>query len=292
MRTILITGATGTVGSKVVKRLAGSSQITVRAACRSAASAEELRRLNVTPVDFDFEKPDLVAAALRGVDKLFMVVPAIRDQVGVSTRFLELARAAGVTHVVKQSALECDKEPTIAFGRAHRDVERVLTTSQLAWTFLRPNNFMDNFLGIRHGAFAPDETRAIRLPWGTGACSFIAADDIAAVAAKVLVEDGHAGKTYELTGPEALRIDQVAELMASATGLPFNYVNVPEEVARRAMLEIRLPPPLIDGVLELHALGRAGRAAVITSAVAEVTGAPARGFAAFAEAAAASWRTR
>jgi len=292
MMTILITGATGTVGSNVVKRLAGNTQITVRAACRSAASAEELRRLNVTPVDFDFEQPDLVATALRGVDKVFMVVPAIRDQVGVSSRFLEIATAAGVSHIVKQSALECDKEPTIAFGRAHRDVERVLAASQLAWTVLRPNNFMDNFLGIRHGAFAPDEAGAIRLPWGTGACSFIAADDIAAVAAKVLLEAGHTGKTYELTGPDALRIDQVAEIMTSATGLPFSYVDVPEEVARRAMLETRMPAPVIDGVLELHALGRAGRAAVVTSAVAELIGAPARGFGTFARAYAATWRKR
>lgn len=290
MTTILVTGATGTVGSKVVALLARREGVTVRAAARSRSKAEELERASVVPVELDYEMPDLVARALEGASSVFFLAPSLPDQVGASARFFDLARAAGVKHVVKLSAFQCDVEPTIAFGRAHRDAERLLASSGLAWTALRPNNFMDNFLGVRHGVFAPDAHGEIALPWGDGACSFIAAEDIAAAAACVLTSEGHAGKAYELTGPEALRLGQVADLLASASGRRIRYVDVPDDVTRRKMLDARMPPQMADGVMELHVMGKTGRSALVTSAVEDLTGRPARTFADFARANAAAWR--
>jgi uncharacterized protein YbjT (DUF2867 family) len=292
MTTILVTGATGTVGSKVVRELAGREGALVRAAVRSASAADEVRRARATPVEMDFARDALVSAAVEGVDAVFLVTPSLPDPLAACARFLELAKAAGVRRVVKLSALECDREPTIAFGRAHRDVERLIARSGLAWTFLRPNNFMENFLGLRHSAFAPNARGEIRLPWGDAACSFIAADDIAAVASAVLARDGHEGKTYELTGPEALRLEEIAGALGEATGRTFRYVDVPEDEARQALVAMRLPPPMVEGVLELHALGKAGRAAIVTRTVPELTGRAALTFPVFARAHAATWSGR
>jgi uncharacterized protein YbjT (DUF2867 family) len=285
MTTILVTGATGTVGTGVVRMLGDRGGITVRAGVRAPGQFRAFGR--VVPVAFDYEKPELMKSALDGTDALFLLAPSLRDQVGASARLIELAKAAGVKRVVKLSALGCDQEPTISFGRAHRDVERILASSGLAWTALRPNNFMENFLGKRHGSFAPNPRGEIALPWGDAACSFISAEDIARVAARVLTTDGHDGKAYDLTGPEAVTIARAAELMSSAAGRTIRYVDVAPELARKFMLEAHLPPPLVDAVLELHALGKSGRAAKVTQTVEELTGVPACAFADFTKAHAA-----
>jgi uncharacterized protein YbjT (DUF2867 family) len=287
MTTILVTGATGTIGSKLVAALAVRDHVSVRAGMRDPARHGAPR---VTPVECDFERPDTFAGALRGADKLFLLAPGIRDQIGASARLIEAAAAAGVRHVVKLSAMRCDDEPSIAFGRAHREVERLLARTAMAWTFLRPNNFMDNFLGVRHDAFAPDRDGTIALPWGDAACSFVASADIAAVAARVLTEDGHTGRVYELTGPEALSITQVAAGITQASGRAIRYIDTPEPAVHARLLAARMPPPVADAVLELHALGKAGRAARVTHHVAALTGRLATTFAAFAREHAASWR--
>jgi uncharacterized protein YbjT (DUF2867 family) len=288
MTTILVTGATGTVGSEIVRRLAGRPGVRVLAATRTTSAPAE----GVEAVAFDYTNADTMAAALRGVDRLFLLAPNLPDQVGASTRLVELAAVARVKHVVKLSALGCDEEPTIAFGRAHRDVERRIMASGLGFTFLRPNNFMNNFLGLRHDLFAPNGRGEIRLPWGEAACSFVAAADIAAVAAAALTEEGHEGKTYDLTGPEALRLAEVAEIIAAASGRPIRYVDLSPEEMRRELSAGRMPPPLVEAVLELHALGKAGRAAAVTSTIAEVIGRPATTFRAFAAAHATTWKEK
>jgi uncharacterized protein YbjT (DUF2867 family) len=280
MQTMLVTGATGTVGARVVQRLSKHEGIVVRAGARSTSKGASAN--GAIPTLFDFEKPETMAGALHGVDTAFLLAPTMRDQVGASARFIEAAKAAGVRRIVKLSALGCDDEPTIAFGRDHHAVEKLLAASGLGWTALRPNNFMDNFLGLRHGTFAPNAQGDIALPWGNAACSFIAADDIAAAAVAVLTTDGHDGKTYDVTGPEALRLEQTAAIIAAVAKRPIRYVDIPEEVARQKMLAARMPPPAVEAVLELHALGRAGRAAAVTSAVEELTKHPPRTFATFA----------
>jgi uncharacterized protein YbjT (DUF2867 family) len=248
MTTILVTGATGTVAGEVVRALEGRAGVTVRAAVRSAAKGGALRRANITPVDFDFGKPETVEVALAGADMVFLCTPFV--------------------------------------GRRHREVEKHIEASGLAYTFLRPNNFMENFLNY----YPPAPDGNIYLPWGEGACSFIAAGDIGRVAAVALTTPGHENRAYTLTGPTAFTIGEAARAIAEVSGRAVRYVDVPESAARKAMLDLHMPEWMVDGMMELHAIDKAGYAAAVNDAVREITGQAAVAFPAFAAAHAARWK--
>jgi uncharacterized protein YbjT (DUF2867 family) len=282
---ILVTGATGTIGTHVVDELAkrGAS---VRAAARGASKASLPG--GVEPAELDFADAASIDRALQGVSAAFLLTPFAADQVELGTRFIDRAKAAGVQRIVKLSAIGAEIEPGIQLGRWHRAIERHLETSGLEHTFLRPNNFMQNFVGY----YPPDAEGTIYLPWGDGACSFIDGRDIGRVAAVALTDDGHAGKAYTLTGPAAFTIGEAAATLSSVTGRKIRYVDVPEAAARGAMLGLGMPAWMVDAMLELHAVDKAGYAAVVTDDVTKLTGTPARSFADFAKEHAASWKKK
>lgn len=287
-KTILVTGATGTIGTQVVAELAKKPGVTVRAGVRDTTKAAKLSAANVTPVDFDYERPATFAAALDGVEAVFLLTPFTPNQVELAAGLVDAAKQAGVKRIVKLSAIGAEQEPGIQLGRWHRAIEKHIEASGLAWTFLRPNNFMDNFVGF----YPPDKDGNIYLPWGDGACSFIDGRDIAAVAATILTETGHEheGKAYVLTGPEALTIGDAAKAIAVVTDRTVKYVDVPEESAKSAMLGLGMPAWMVDGMMELHGIDKAGYAAVVTSSVHDITGQTPRSFSDFARDNAASWK--
>jgi uncharacterized protein YbjT (DUF2867 family) len=286
MATILVTGATGTIGSQVVSALKGKSDVTVRAAVRSAAKAESLKGGNVTPVDFEFTNPEQMQKAVEGVERLFLVTPFTLDQVDLGARLIDFAKAAGVKHIVKLSAMGADFAPGIQLGRWHRALERYISGSGLTYTFLRPNNFMENFVNF----YPPAKDGNIYLPWGQGACSFIAGADIAEVAALALTAGGHENKAYELTGPEAFTIAQAATTIGEVTGRKVQYVDVPDAAARHAMLDAGMPAWMVDAMMELHGINKAGYAAQVTDSVQKLTGRAPTSFAQFAKQNAARWK--
>src|SRR5688500_19046233 len=137
MSTILITGATGTIGSAAVNALLQLGGHTVRVAVRNAEKAEALKQKGAAPVDFEWGNADKVNNAVKGVDKIFLITPFTNDQVELASQFIDAAKAAGVKHIVKLSALGCDMEPGIQLGRWHRAIEKKIEASGIAYTFLR-----------------------------------------------------------------------------------------------------------------------------------------------------------
>ena len=282
---ILVTGATGTVGAHVVRELAKRGAA-VRAAARGAAKAD--LPAGVEPVELDFADAASVERALAGVSTAFLLTPFTEDQVILGARFIDAAKAAGVGRIVKMSAIGSDIEPGIQLGRWHSAIERHLEGSGIAHTILRPNNFMQNFIGF----YPPDREGKIYLPWGDGACSFIDAADIGRVAAVTLLDAGHEGKAYTLTGPAAFTMSEAASVLSTVTDRAIGYVDVPEAAARSAMLGLGMPGWMTDAMLELHAIDKAGYAAVVNDDVRTITGTPARSFDAFARENAARWTSR
>lgn len=283
MSTILVTGSTGTVGSQVVHALSNVPGLTVRAATRGGKNPFGGA---VTTVGFDFDDPASLQSAVAGVDKVFLLTPFTPNQVELAGRLIEVAKAAGVKHVVKLSAIGCEVEPGIQLGRWHRAVERLVEASGIAYTFLRPNNFYENFLNY----YPPQADGNIYLPWGSAGASFLAATDIAEVAKRALTQPGHEGKAYTLTGPQSLTIEHAARVIGEVTGRTIRYVDVPEEAARKGMLDVGMPSWMVDAMMELHALDKAGYAAAVAPDLVQLLGRPAQTFEEFAKLHADRWK--
>jgi uncharacterized protein YbjT (DUF2867 family) len=275
-KSVLVTGATGTIGRDVAKRLSEKGA-SVRAGVRDQAKARKQFGSNIALAAFDFENEKTFAAALAGVEKVFLLPPLLPNQLEVMNVFVDAAKRAGVRHIAKLSAVGIGDETQPTAIKWHGANEQHIRESGVAFTFLRPNSFMQNFF-----TYFPPRDGAIYLPWGNGTASFVDTRDIASVAAKVLTTDGHEGKIYTLTGPAALGIAEVARILSEMTRREFKYVDVPEAAARDGMLQAGVPPWQVDLVMELHAVNKQNRWSTVTSDIEKVTGTAPTDFAQFA----------
>jgi uncharacterized protein YbjT (DUF2867 family) len=264
---ILITGATGTTGRAVVEELRGLGARGVRALVRDPARADFIREAGFEAVAGDFERPETLGAALEGVGRALLLTPPTPDTVNHHREFVVAAAGAGVSHVVKLSAFGADADAPEGFGRWHGQAENLLKTSGLKWTMLRPNFFMQNLLGQARQIAA---TGSIFQPVGDARASFIDARDIAAVAARVLTEEGHEEQSYTLTGPEALSYHDVAAKLSEVAGRSITYVPVSPEQFRAGALGAGLPEWLVSALERLNELFASGAAAAVTDDVRRV----------------------
>lgn len=270
---ILVTGATGTVGSEVVNQLleAGAP---VRVLARDPAKAAAKLPGGVAVVPGDLAAPESLGAAFAGVDKAF-VLSTGPEMVKLDGNAVEAAKKAGVGHVVYLSVLGAAREQGTTLDRWHRESEKNIEASGLPWTFVRPGAFASNAL-----AWIPSikAQGMVFSPAGEGKSAPIDPHDIAGVAVKALTSPGHEGKAYGLTGPETLSTGEQVAKIGAAIGRPLRFVDVPPAAAREGMLKSGMPALLADALLEYMALTRAGNAAILTTTVADVLGRPARTF--------------
>ena len=266
---ILVTGATGRVGYHLLEALA-DAHADVTAMVRVQAKAADLPGTAQHVVAaFDDPPP---ADVLRGFDRVFLLSPAIEEQAELETVFIDALVAAGHRpHVVKVAADGfADPGCDVRFMISHRLVAAHLDATGLPATYLAPALYMEDLL-----AFAgPMRTSAeIAVPAGHGRVGFVAAADVAAVAAQVLTGSGHEGATYTLTGPEGLRFKDVAGRISTAFAREVDYSDQPPERLREQLLAGGVGAWQADGNLELFDWIRQGGADNVTTTVREVTGA-------------------
>lgn len=276
---ILVIGATGNTGRETAlsARAAGAA---VRALVRNPAKATDLAAAGIEIAKGDLDDAGSLAAAMGGVDKVFLVTTADQRLAEVQTAAISAARAAGVEHFVKLSVLGAAADAPVQLARWHYRAEEALKASGLSWTVLQPNSFMQNFLG-----FAPTIVTdgAIYAPVGQGRVSHVDVRDIAAAAVAALTTPGHEGQTYAVTGPEALSYDEAARVIGKAIGKDVRFVDVPPDAARQSMLSSGVPGWLVDDLVVLmNGVYAKGYAAGVSDAVPKLTGRPARSFAQFA----------
>lgn len=219
MLKILVTGATGNVGSEVL-RLLLSHDCHVCAAVRNPDKAQQILGNNIHCVPFDFTNPDTWASAFEGVNKLFLVRPPalanVRRQIAPA---LNAAKQAGVEHIVFLSLLGAERNRVVP----HAKIERYIEQLDIPATFLRASFFMQNLNTVHQEDI---KTRGeLFMPAGNGKTSFIDVRDIAAVAVRALVEDGHQHQAYALTGREALTYYEVADIFTEVLGKKIRYTN-------------------------------------------------------------------
>jgi uncharacterized protein YbjT (DUF2867 family) len=268
---ILVTGATGPVGSRLVERLVKHGGVKVLAGTRNPEKASWLAKLGADLVEMDLDDPDSTATALANIDKLYMLTPGQGDQVQQGNNLISAAESAGVKRVVRQSAIGAESDPAIFLQRLTRSVEVGLMGSDLNWTFLRPNGFMQNYEQFAESIKTRGE---FYLPAGDCKVSYVDAADIADVAVTILLDntDEYSEKTYDITGPEAIDNYQVAAAFSEVLGREVKYIPIPDEVAAENMLKMGMPKPLVDALIELYQWYRSGAGAVVSGAVGALTG--------------------
>jgi uncharacterized protein YbjT (DUF2867 family) len=280
---ILVFGATGNVGRRLVEMLAAQG-VGVKAATRQPASYDGPS--GVEPVDFDLDRPETFGPALAGVDRAFVIARSgdARPQKALNA-FFDQAKAAGVRHIVFLTAAGAEMNEEVGLRKA----ERHLMACGLDYTLLRPTWFMQNFSS---GFIQPmiAHMGAIYLPAGDGKTSFIDAGDIAAVAAVALTQPGHAGQAYTLTGGEALSYGEAAAIISEVAGRPVGYVAIPNEAFRQSLLDNGLPAESAAFMAALFQPVEQGGAAAVSPAVATILGRAPVTFRQFASENVASWR--
>ncbi|MFH8516866.1 NAD(P)H-binding protein [Streptomyces gelaticus] len=266
---ILVTGATGTIGREVVRKI--PADLAVRIMARDPRRVEGAGA-GAEIVPGDFSDPASLAGALRGVRTVFLVTnPGGCDDAG----FIRSARSAGVRHVVKLSAAAvADDRAEDLITRWQRRNEDLLRGSGMEWTLLRPRAFMSNTLSWVGSIRSGDVVRAL---YGASANACVDPRDVAEVGVRALTEDGHAGRIHTLTGPAAITaVEQTAQL-AELLCRPLRFEELGPEQARAA-LGARYPADIVEALLDSAERGREGSKAEVDGTVAALLGRPAGTF--------------
>jgi uncharacterized protein YbjT (DUF2867 family) len=274
---ICVNGASGTLGSEVIKQLE-SLEAPFRGAFFSSQKAEAARAKGIEAVIIDYNRPETLEAAFQGCEKVFLLGPNLLNQTDLELSAVEAAEAAGVRHIVKQSVMGAPEE-SYSLAKIHRPVEKAIESSGLAWTFLRPNSFMQNtvtFLGPMIRAESSFYSSS-----GQAEVSHVDVRDIASVAVKALAGGGCEGKAFTLTGPEALTYDEIAGLLSNALGRPISHVSLSPDELKEGMLAEGMPQALADRMLDLERYFREGKPSRISEDIKQVTGHEPRSFADF-----------
>jgi uncharacterized protein YbjT (DUF2867 family) len=275
---ILVTGATGTVGSEVVTRLSAHG-VRMRAVTRDPRKADALRLPHVELLQADFEDVESMRRACLGVDRAFLLTNSTERTQQQQLAFTRVAQESGVRHIVKLSQLHADSRSPGRFLRYHAAVEDAVRASGLTFTFLRPNLYMQGLLNFRQSI---QQKSALFAAAGDARISAVDVRDLADVAVAALTTSRHDNRAYALTGPEAVTFDDMARQLSSAVGRPITFVDIPPESMGAALADLGFPAWQADGLLEEFAMYRRGEAAAVETGVRDALGRPPRSFAEFA----------
>jgi uncharacterized protein YbjT (DUF2867 family) len=267
---ILITGASGTVGRAVLEEVRKTGK-PFKAMVRNGEDAKKAPP-GVSTVQADFADTSSLKQALQGIDTAFVVCSPIPQLVELEGNMIDACNEAGVRHIVLNSALGAGDYPK-SFPGWHRKVEDKLRASGLGYTILRPNGFMQNIVTY----YAPSirAQGAFYASMGNAKTSVIDVRDVGLAAAKTLSAPAeHAGKTYELNGPEAVSNDQIAARISRVTGQTARYVDIPEEAQRKSMLHLGMPEWQATALLELQEYYLTGKCGAVTEVLANLLGRP------------------
>lgn len=262
-----MTGATGNVGRQVVAQLV-STGTPVRALVRDAQRPPE----RAEAVEGDLARPGTLERALAEIETVFLIWPFLTIEGAPAVLDVIAAHARRVVYLSSSGVNDEAERQTDPINQLHADMERLIEQSGLRWTTLRSNTIASNARGWA------EQIRSVGVVRGPdiAATAVIDPRDIAAVAARVLIDEGHERATYVLTGPQVVSRAQQVHAIGEAIGRPLRFEEVPLEAARKQLLADGRPPALVEALLA--SAETRPHSGLITSTVEEITGAPARTF--------------
>jgi len=278
--TVLVTGATGTVSTALLAELKGKPGIQIRALVHNAGKAAALVEEGYEVVIGDLEEPDSLDEAFDGVDILFLLTPASALEPSMGSNAVHAARKANVKHIVRNSAIKAAHDAPNRNGRMHALVEDAVKASGVPWTILRPHYYMQNLLSSARSVASDG---MLYMNMGEAAVGMIDGRDVGSLAARVIEEPGpHAGKVYNPTGPKPITMKEAAEMLGRVLGKPVQYVALPQDAAREAMLGFGLSPWFVGNVVDYGRVYSEGWGDFATGDFKSITGREARSFQQFA----------
>ncbi|MFE0795318.1 SDR family oxidoreductase [Streptomyces mutabilis] len=264
---ILVTGATGNIGSPLLRELHLAGVAPVRGLTRDAGRASFAE--GIEAVEGDLAQADSLKAALEGVRSLFLL-----SGMGAEAEVLASARQAGVEHVVLVSSITVQTHPHLPAAVENLAVERLLKASGMAWTILRPTQFASNTLWW---AQSIRDQGVVRAPYADIGLPTVHPADIAAVACAALTEPGHRGQTYALTGPECITVRRQVAAIAAALEREVALIEISREEAHRQMASF-MGDETANAVLDLMGGDANDELLKVRDTVPRVTGSAARSF--------------
>ena len=270
-RTLLVTGASGRLGRRVVELLAGSRADRLVATTRYPDRLADLARRGVTVRRADFDDPETLQAAFAGVDRLLLVSTDAIDGPGrrieQHSTAIDAARLAGVGHVVYTSF--ADPDPRFLVAADHWATERALVASGLGWTALRQNLYTEYLAELLPEAMASGRLVAAA---GDGGAAFVTRDDCARAAAAALSSPDTDDRVLEIAGPAIVTVHDVARLASDLAGRPVSYVPVEPAALKAGLVATGLRGHVADVLVSMHVAMAQGKFRAATSAVADLTG--------------------
>ncbi|HSJ44274.1 MAG TPA: SDR family oxidoreductase [Euzebyales bacterium] len=270
---ILVTGATGTVGSGVCRQLHAAG-VRPRALVRDGAAARTLLGDRIDPVEGDLDRPETLDPALAGIDRLFLLTRQSRRQPEQERAIIDAAARAGTMRIVKLSVFRADKASQLRIARQHADAEQAVRRSGLAHVFVRPVFFMQNLIRMARAG-------ALYTAAGDGRVAMVDARDVAAVSADLLRGPLRDRRAHTLTGPQAMTFDEAAEILSDQTGRRFRHVRVSPADVRTALERSGVEPWFAADMARLHSMLADGYEDRTTDDVRAVTGTSPRTLAEF-----------
>ena len=277
--TILVLGATGNTGSEVVKQLK-QKNAAFRVMVRNTQSAAPLCLADDQVRLGNFDDIDSLTRTMDGITSVYLAMVAHQDNQKWVENVITAMKAAGAKHLVKLSGIGATEDAGSEIIRVHAKTDKMVQGSGLDYTLIQPNSFYQNLFG---SVETIKNSNQFFLPLKDVKQSVVDIRDVAAVAVAALIDTGHAGKTYLLSGPQSLSFAEQAKILSDAAGKDIQYIHVPKEAAEEAMSSSGMDPWLAAHLAEIMDWFTQGSYDYVTDDIEQVLGRPARTFAAFAK---------
>ncbi|CAM1341555.1 SDR family oxidoreductase [Tenacibaculum amylolyticum] len=268
MENILILGATGNIGLALLQKLQGRG-VQVFAGVRNENDFDTITNLGAKPVQVDFTNQEDLNSALKGMNRVFLVTPLMQNPEYITQLVINAAQKNNVKHFVRSTAAGADSNGHIAMSRWAGRSEDLIKASDLSYTIVRPNNFLQNFINFHSNTIK--EHNGFYMPNGDAKSGMVAVEDIAEIAAIALTTEDHFDKTYTLSGL-ALTNYEYAEIISAVVGRKVSYIDVTEEKAKESMLSNGMPEWLVNAMMELNYIVKQGWTAEYSEDFKNITG--------------------